>query len=216
MPPVSCPLCSADQCTPYHRDKKRDYWQCRRCALVYVAAEFILASELEKAHYDHHQNDPSDPHYRKFLSRTTTPLFKRLDSDSRGLDFGCGSGPTICHMAAEVGIHVDNYDLYYQPDPQRLQQHYDFVCLTEVIEHIAQPQHLLGQLDALLKPGAILAIMTKRLSDLDTFKHWHYKNDPTHICFYHLTTFEWIAQKMNWGIEVIDQDVVFFTQSQLT
>lgn len=209
-----CPLCASKECIFYHRDNKRDYWQCPNCALVHVPAEFSLSPTLEKAQYDHHQNDPEDIYYRKFLSRTTAPLFERMNSNSVGLDFGCGPGPTICHMAAEVDIRVDNYDLYYHPDKTTLKQTYDFVCLTEVIEHIAQPMALLQQLNQLLKPGATLALMTKRTTDLACFKNWHYKNDPTHISFFHLDSFQWLGQKMNWKLEVIDQDVVFFTKPQ--
>ena len=90
----------------------------------------------------------------------------------------------------------------------------NFITMTEVIEHIARPSELLPRLDRLLSPGGILAVMTKRTRDLAAFSSWHYKNDPTHICFYSEVTFEWIAQKMSWKLEVIDKDVVFFTKSK--
>ena len=105
---------------------------------------------------------------------------------------------------------VRNYDLYYFNLPELLERRYDFVTMTEVIEHIADPQSLLIQLDSLLKQAGILAIMTKRVIDQQAFSNWHYKNDPTHICFYSLKTFEWIGRKLNWRLEIIDKDVVFF------
>jgi len=82
--------------------------------------------------------------------------------------------------------------------------------MTEVIEHIANPQLLLTQLNSILKQAGILAIMTKRVIDQQAFSTWHYKNDPTHICFYSLKTFEWIGRTLNWRLEIIDKDVVFF------
>ncbi|WP_143711219.1 methyltransferase domain-containing protein [Shewanella piezotolerans] len=52
---------------------------------------------------------------------------------------------------------------------------------------------LLRKLDSLLKPGATLVVMTKRVIDKAAFTQWHYKRDLTHICFYSIETFKWIA-----------------------
>ena len=206
-----CPLClSKATLQVYHQDSRRTYLRCSGCGLVKVADQYLLSEKDEKAQYDLHQNDPDDPDYRKFLSRTFDPLMARISQSSVGLDFGCGPGPTISIIAEERGVKVSNYDLYYYNHPEVFQKQYDFVTMTEVIEHIAVPSKLLEQLDLLLKPKAILAIMTKRLVDHDQFMNWHYKNDPTHICFYSIDAFRWMAQKFNWQLEVIDKDVVFF------
>lgn len=175
-----------------------------------MPTEYHLSPTDEKAQYDKHQNCPEDINYRKFLSRVFDPLSAQISSNSLGLDFGCGPGPTISHIAKEHGIIVANYDLYFFNQLELLTRQYDFITMTEVIEHIAAPHILLTQLDAMLKSDGILAIMTKRATNLHAFSHWHYKNDPTHICFYGLETFEWIAQRFKWKLEVIDKDVVFF------
>ena len=104
---------------------------------VSVPAAFHLDQIAEKAHYDCHNNDVADVGYQQFLSRTLTPLIARIKPDATGLDFGCGEGAVLSQMAAAQGIKVVNYDLFYHPDTQVLSQQYDFVCLTEVIEHIA-------------------------------------------------------------------------------
>jgi len=209
-----CPLCQSVDTSLFARDKKRDYQRCETCKLVSVPGEFHLNASQEKAEYDKHQNDPQDKGYQGFLARTTQPLFSRMNAQSDGLDFGCGPGPAISDMAKEYELKVSNYDLYYFNNPELLKLKYDFVTMTEVIEHIARPAPLLEQLDSLLRPCAILAIMTKRVLDEEAFKRWHYKNDPTHISFYSIETFEWIAEKLNWQLEVIEQDVVFFHKSQ--
>ncbi|MGX5174928.1 class I SAM-dependent methyltransferase [Aliikangiella sp. IMCC44653] len=200
----------------YAKDRRRLYLQCQQCQLVYVPAQYRLTAQAEKAEYDKHQNNEQDNGYRRFLARTTTPLFAQLAAkphDNRrpqGLDFGCGPGPAIKSMAAEAGYLVENYDLYYYNQPELLQKRYDFITMTEVIEHIAKPAILLKQLNGLLHHQGILAVMTKRRTDLPAFKNWHYKNDPTHICFYSIACLEWVARKMGWRLEVIDKDVVFF------
>ena len=106
-----------------------------------------------------------------------------------------------------------NYDLYYAPFEHLLDEQYDFITMTEVIEHIAHPAKLLTSLDKMLKPGAVLAVMTKRLFNQQRFVNWHYKNDPTHISFYSIETFKWIANKMDWRLEVINDDVIFLFKS---
>lgn len=206
----SCPLCGEEKSTDYHQDKHRAYRQCANCQLVWVPAQYHLSPQQEKAEYDKHQNNPQDPGYRQFLARCFNPLATKLKAGAVGLDFGCGPGPAISAMAADKGYEVTNYDPIYFNSATALSNRYEFITLTEVIEHVAAPDRLLEQLDAMLKPSAILAIMTKRVSNQQAFSRWHYKNDPTHICFYSDKTFQWIGQKMNWQLEIIDKDVVFF------
>jgi len=209
-----CHLCNSQAVVFFHQDKNREYWQCQSCQLIQVPKVYQLSSAAEKAEYDKHQNDNADPGYRKFLSRTCKPLFGQLKADAKGLDFGCGPGPTLSLMAAEQGFGCENYDPFYFPQTELLNRQYDFISATEVIEHIGDARRSLNQLTAMLKPGGILALMTKRSQDLAAFKQWHYKNDPTHISFFHLRSFEYIAQHWQLRLQVIDQDVVFLQKGQ--
>jgi len=40
------------------------------------------------------------------------------------------------------------------------------------------------------------------------FEKWHYKNDPTHICFFSRPTFRWLASAWQARIEFIGRDVI--------
>lgn len=211
-----CPLCDANEVAFYHRDKARDYLQCQRCDLVFVPAEFILSSTDEKTEYDKHQNTPDDEGYRTFLSRALSPILNRIKLGATGLDFGCGPGPTLSVMASESGYQVSNYDIYYANHPHLLDVKYDFITMTEVIEHVSKPMLVIERLSGCLKPGACLLIMTKRVSSLDAFASWHYKNDPTHIRFYSERTFEWLAETMGWQLELVAKDVVIFNTDAQT
>lgn len=210
----TCPLCASQKVRPYFQEKHRDYVQCQCCDLVWVPQVFHLTADEEKAAYDHHQNDPADLGYRRFLSRAVEPLFSSLAKEKKGLDFGCGPGPTISVMAAEVGLEMENYDLYYQHQPELLTRQYDFITMTEVIEHIYQANAVLTQLDRMLAAGGVLAIMTKRVLSQEAFATWHYKHDLTHIVFYSNATFEWIAKQFNWRLEFVANDVVYFHKYQ--
>lgn len=190
---MTCPLCLNHQTLHFHTDKQRDYLQCQVCDLVFVPKQQLLTAEEEKSQYDLHQNSPADTGYRQFLSRLVEPLKERLSATAQGLDFGCGPGPTISIMMSEAGISMVNYDPFYANHPELLKRNYDFITSTEVFEHLHQPSEVLPLLINILKPGGTLGIMTKRWIDKDAFSRWHYKNDPTHVCFYSDRTFEWIA-----------------------
>lgn len=69
-----CPLCAETHTVLYHRDRRRDYYQCATCALVFVPSEQHLSAAAAKTEYDNHQNSPHDTGYRRFLGRLFTPL----------------------------------------------------------------------------------------------------------------------------------------------
>lgn len=205
---LRCVLCHGDGLETFARDRQREYWRCPFCALVQVPAAWHLDPVVERAHYDLHENDPDDTGYRRFLSRTLNPVSARLPVGAQGLDFGCGPGPTLSRMFREKGFECAEYDIFYAADEQLLRQSYDFITATEVVEHLSAPGAVLGRLWQLLKPQGVLAIMTKRVLNAERFASWHYKNDPTHITFFHQHTFEWLAQQWQAGIEFVDHDVV--------
>ncbi|WP_394202520.1 class I SAM-dependent methyltransferase [Shewanella waksmanii] len=208
-----CPLCDSQQLDDFHQDKFRQYVRCQQCDLISVADKYLLTSEQEKAIYDQHQNDANDSGYRRFLGRAWQPLQRYIDSSMRGLDFGCGPGPTISVMAKEQGMSMSDYDLYYFNDPQLLQQRYDFITMTEVIEHVADAKQLVAQLDSLMADSSVLVVMTKRAQHEAAFAKWHYKNDLTHIRFYSDKTFIWLANHLGWRLEFADKDVVLLFKS---
>ena len=91
---ITCPLCHQPHTNHYHQDKKRDYWQCQTCDLVFVDKSQQLNHDDEKAVYQQHENNPQDQGYRHFLNRMAQPILDRVQPASHGLDFGCGPGPS--------------------------------------------------------------------------------------------------------------------------
>jgi 2-polyprenyl-3-methyl-5-hydroxy-6-metoxy-1,4-benzoquinol methylase len=162
----------------------------------------------EKAVYDLHQNAADDSGYRNFLSRLTAPMGERVKPKSHGLDFGCGPGPTLSVMMEEQGHQMALYDIYYADYPDALEQPYDFITSTEVVEHLANPRRELDRLWGLIRPGGYLGLMTKLVVDQHSFASWHYKNDPTHISFFSIATFNYLAELWEANIEFIGADVI--------
>lgn len=209
---LRCPLCKDDVIETYFEDAQRVYLGCDHCGLVFVPESCWLRPEDEKAVYDLHQNDPRDEGYRTFLSRLTTPMLERLAPHQRGLDFGCGPGPALPAVMAAGGHQVERYDPYYFNDPAVLKAQYDFICATEVVEHLRHPDATFTRLFNLLKPGGGLGIMTKLVVDKQAFRQWHYIRDPTHICFYRRRTFSYIARRFHATLELVDQDAILLTK----
>ena len=205
--PATCPLCQQDHIGYYSADT-RSYWQCANCQLVFVESAEHLTEVDEKTRYDHHNNNPDDPRYREFLNRLVGPLSDRLQPNSEGLDFGCGPGPTVSVMLEELGHKVACFDKYYANTPRLLNKSYDFITSTEVLEHLREPRVELLRLIDMLKPAGFLGIMTMLQPPSEQFASWHYKKDPTHICFYAESTFEWIAAEWDLSLEIIESDVV--------
>ncbi|MCD6527687.1 MAG: class I SAM-dependent methyltransferase [Desulfuromonas sp.] len=194
----------------FHADRLRRYLHCCDCQLVFAEAVSLPTVEEEKQLYDQHQNSPQDEGYRRFLGRLYQPLRTRLTTGQQGLDFGSGPGPTLSVMFEEIGCPMSIYDPIYAPDSQVWQRDYDFITASEVVEHLHQPNVGLERIWARLKPGGFFGIMTKMVQDKTAFVCWHYKNDPTHVCFYSAATFDWLANKWQASVEIIGTDVIIF------
>ncbi len=207
---TTCPLCRTDDVLSYFQDGRRDYYHCQVCGLVFVPPRQFLSPEEEKKRYDQHRNSSDDPDYRRFLSRVFLPLQRWLAPGSDGLDFGSGPGPTLSLMFEEAGHSMKIFDHFYERVPAVLEQQYDFITATEVVEHLHDPKMELDRLWACLKQGGWLGIMTSHAVGQEAFPKWYYKNDPTHVCFFSQQTFGWMALQWNAEVTFADGDVVFF------
>ncbi|WP_020414816.1 class I SAM-dependent methyltransferase [Microbulbifer variabilis] len=208
-----CPLCRHKAVQFYYRDKFRSYHQCDRCALVFVPTEYHLTPDEEHAYYDLHENSMEDEGYHRFLSRCAAPLLDELLPASDGLDFGCGPAPLLARILADNGHRVDLYDRYYAPTTGALNKSYDFIVATEVVEHLVSPGDELTCLWQRLRDGGVMALMTKLVISPERFASWHYIRDPTHISFFSVQTFQWLAKKLKAELQFADSDVIFLRKS---
>lgn len=209
-----CPLCTNPEgSSHFYSDGHRDYYRCSHCHLIHVPVSQHLSPEAERAEYDKHRNSPEDAGYRKFLNRLFIPINDRLSPDSHGLDFGSGPGPTLSVIFEEAGCNMSLYDPFYAPDNNILKGQYDFITASEVVEHLHNPAAEFDLLWSILKPGGWFGIMTKLALDKEAFSKWHYKSDPTHVCFFSKETMDWLAAKWNAEHVHIGRDVDLFKKS---
>ena len=205
-----CVLCGSDKTQPYYSNENSSYFQCSVCELVFTPKRFHLNNADEKSRYDLHQNNPDDAGYRQFLSTVFDPVEKHLTPNAKGLDFGCGPGPTLSVMFEEKNHTVDLFDKYYAFNPQVFDKTYDFITATEVVEHLDNPGKEFDRLYGMLNPRGVLAVMTGMLSEEIDFSTWYYKSDPTHICFFNQTSMRHLAEKWKARVEFIGRDVTLF------
>lgn len=210
---TACPLCKATKVNKTYEDRWREYILCGTCNLVFVPPVFFLSAEEEKSRYDLHRNSPDDKGYREFLSHLFIPMQKQLVPGSQGLDFGSGPGPTLSVMFEEVGHSMAIYDHFYAREPTLLDKQYDFITATEVVEHLHNPRKELDRLWGCLKPGGCLGLMTKLYHGCEAFPQWRYKDDPTHVCFFSPTTFEWLSSYWQTKPIFTDKDVILFQKN---
>ena len=211
-----CPLCGHKRIMEYCEDSTRSYFQCAQCHLVFSNPEKYLSRTEEKFIYDLHKNSVDDTGYRKFLSRLLLPMSDRLSVGAKGLDFGCGPGPALASMFDEAGFPMELYDVFYHDNKSVLQSKYDFITATEVVEHLFQPGEVIRGLWDVLVTGGQLGIMTKLVINQKSFQQWHYKNDPTHVCFFSRHSFEWLASELDASLDFFGADVIIMEKNNCT
>ncbi|QLG89983.1 class I SAM-dependent methyltransferase [Chitinibacter bivalviorum] len=190
-----------------------DYWRCETCQATYLDPAARPSHERELAEYQLHNNDVADAGYRNFLAKVATPLLARLAPAQSGLDFGCGPGALLAGMLREAGHTMAVYDPFFSPDTSVLHTQYDFITCTEVAEHFHRPADEFRRLDAMLKPGGWLAIMTCFQTDDARFANWHYRRDPTHVVFYRAATLQYLAKQYGWECEIPCTNVALMKKS---
>lgn len=190
-----CPLCGA-RAPEFFHDKRTGqiYKLCPRCALCFLEARFRLSDKDERKRYETHRNDLADPAYLDYVRPLADLLGEFKPPPAFGLDFGSGPAPVMSHLLTARGYTLKRFDPYFEPDAQVLELKYDFIVASEVAEHFYNPKNEFEFLRARLRPGGALGLMTSLFEPSGNFSEWHYRRDPTHVCFYSAQTFEWIRE----------------------
>jgi len=212
-PPTHCPVCEQVSIHLFLEVDARSYWRCPACQATFLHPGQLPDNATERARYQLHHNDPDDLRYRNFLQKLTTPLLARLVPASRGLDYGCGPGPALAGMMTEAGHTMALFDPCFQPDQSVLQETYDFVTCTEVVEHFHRPAAEFVKLMRLIHPGGWLAVMTSFQTDDAAFTNWYYRRDPTHVAFYREATFHYLANQHDCHCEIPAPNIALLQRS---
>ncbi len=174
--------------------------------------ECQLSQEEKWNRYRKHRNEVLDPGYQKFVKPVFDAVLSSFSSDDKGLDFGCGDGPVISYLLEKNGFRIDLYDPCFRDDRSYLSKVYDFIILSEVMEHFEDPAKEFELLFSLLKPDGKIFCLTELISDGIDLEKWKYLSDETHVFFYDERTLDYIAKRFGNSKYSTDGRLIVFSK----
>lgn len=158
------------------------FWQCKDCEFLFKDPKYWPTPKQEKARYEKHQN--GNEGHLQFLSPMIEFVGSLYSTKSIGLDWGSGPVPVLAEALSKKGIQMDHYDPFFYPTRPLNHKKFDFITLTEVIEHVFDPRLFVNDLTSRLKPSGKLFVMTEPYPGIKELGSWSYRRDLTHVGFY--------------------------------
>jgi hypothetical protein len=209
---VNCPLCTFDECTEIARDRRRPYYECGGCGLVFVPAVYHCTIDEERARYDLHDNTAANKGYAAFLAEVAAAAVGCRGPDGRFLDFGCGKEAILANILNGCGLRCDAYDpLYGYPFPA-LGTRYDAIVLCEVIEHCRSVAATLREVASLLTEDGTVIIRTQCIPPGADITRWWYAQDITHVNFFSPRSLEKAARLIGRELETTPAGDIFIAR----
>jgi len=199
-----CPLCGS----ALINKKDKFYYDCPTCKAIVKDEKDYLTADDEKARYETHNNDVNDIGYQNFTSPITNYVIENFLPEHKGLDFGSGPGPVISSILMKQGYDIVQYDPFFAPNQDLLNNVYDYIVCCEVFEHFHHPKIEIERLRSLLKANGVLLIMTMLYNNRIDFDSWNYRNDSTHVFIYRKETIEYIANEMKYEIDILTDRLI--------
>ncbi|WP_373036735.1 class I SAM-dependent methyltransferase [Sulfurimonas sp.] len=211
-----CKICNCNTTVISDDKSGKSYYRCSECDYIFMDDKYHLDATLEKKHYDNHDNNLESLGYVKMFETLIEEFIAdKKDEIKTALDFGCGEGEVLPVLLERAGICCDRYDLFYFPKKVYENKNYDLICSTEVIEHLRNPLEILKELlSHLNKDGCLLLMTYFHHSDDENFLKWFYIKDVTHIGFFSMKTFEYLASAFD--LEILkhnSKNIVMFKKS---
>lgn len=189
-----CLLCS-HKTKLFYEFRNNNYYQCQGCSSLMLDPANYPSWEEEKEIYKTHNNDVKDIRYQNFVSPIVEAVKSSYNKNHKGLDFGAGTGPVITSLLEKEVYEINLYDPFFHFYPENLQKKYDYIICCEVIEHFHNPYDEFRKLTNMLSSKGSIFCMTSLYDESINFKNWNYKNDETHVFFYHKKALEWIKKE---------------------
>jgi 2-polyprenyl-3-methyl-5-hydroxy-6-metoxy-1,4-benzoquinol methylase len=142
------------------RQEQFSVWRCGGCGSIHARDEVDLPHYY--ASYPFHAL-PDDWRMRAMLDNFVARLRRAgVGTTQRVLDFGCGGGGLLKHLAQRGYEHLAGFDQYTDAyaDDAVLAKRYDCVVSQDVIEHVPSPRVFLEQVSDLVEPGGRVVIGT--------------------------------------------------------
>lgn len=211
MPACTHPESSATPLFPasdYITGDAFQVWRCRDCGLARTRPQLDaarLAAYYPAAYY----GAPASRRFpaavealQRLLYGARARVVERLaGSPGRVLDVGCGRGHLLdafrrrgwsvqgtelddrsaAHAREVLGVPVETGPIAAWPWPGG---HFDAITIWHVLEHVSDPEELLGRLHGLLRPGGVLMVGVPNFGSLEAHlarAGWFHLDVPRHL-----------------------------------
>lgn len=209
MKKIDCTLCGASA-EFFKLWRESEYFKCTKCSSILLNPKYYISEREEKARYEEHNNDVNDKGYQDFVSPIVSAVLCEYKEDDIGLDFGAGTGPVITKLLGDSGYNIKIYDPFFANHTDRLKKKYDYIVCCEVVEHFHDPVKEFRLMESMLKPGGTIYIMTSIYNEDIDFISWNYKDDTTHVFFYHVDALKWIKENIGFSSMEIKEKLIKF------
>ncbi len=192
---MDCHICSKPCESFVHTKTSITYYHCNACEYIFKSPKYYQDLQTQKERYNLHQNNEEDADYRAYFQRFLDFVLPYVSGVHTALDFGCGRSSLLAQLLEEEGISCDYYDPIYHPHTLDDSKKYELIVSTEVFEHLHQSKEVFENLLGRLDKGGYLAIQTEfHTNEHLGFQTWWYPQDPTHIVFFRVKTFEVLCE----------------------
>jgi 2-polyprenyl-3-methyl-5-hydroxy-6-metoxy-1,4-benzoquinol methylase len=186
------------------KNQRFEIWRCASCRSLHAADEVDLDH-----YYRGYPVFAADLDWR--LDVVYGGMLKRLlaagvQKEHRILDYGCGKGLLVQFLRQRGYENAVGWDRYAEgwSDSSVLQGRYDAIVSQDVIEHVADPNAMLRQLDGMLEPGGFASIGTPDaaaldLSDPESFVHALHLPFHRHILSH--GALQRAGERVGWAVE---------------
>lgn len=206
---MKCILCEGNL-VHFTRWRDKEYLNCLNCESILLNRKNYVSTEEEKTRYKKHDNDVDNKGYQNFVSPIVNEVLIDYKEEGQGLDFGSGTGPVITKLLRDEGYNIKTYDPFFANHKERLKEKYDYIVCCEVMEHFHNPSQEFRKLRNMLKPGGRLYLMTEIYDEEISFELWNYKNDETHVFFYHKKALEYIKKEYDFDEMIIKESMIIY------
>ncbi|HLX64093.1 MAG TPA: class I SAM-dependent methyltransferase [Planctomycetota bacterium] len=215
---IACPICAAEtvffgakQGTYFNKEFKfRHCPQCRYSFVENYSTEY--ARIYDENYYRGRGADKTFNYVYEFENPLQTVrqydwrgilkvvnALKPLSTETRWLDFGCGSGGLVRHVREHSPCRASGFEegwitdyartqgvpILARADLPALHGTFDAITAIEVIEHVPNPLPCLKEMRALLKPGGLLFLTTGNARPFRTkFFKWAYVVPEIHASYF--------------------------------
>lgn len=206
---MKCLLCQ-NNTVAFKNINDREYFKCVNCHSIMLDQKNYVSSEKEKERYEEHNNDVFDKRYQAFVWPIVEAVLKDYNKEHKGLDFGSGTGPVITKLLEDKDYSIKVYDPYFANFKEKLADSYDYIVCCEVMEHFYDPRLEFKRLRSMLNPEGSLYLKTSIYDESIDFDAWYYKNDQTHVFFYHKKALDYIKKEYDFSDMTISNNMIIY------